>query len=67
MERSSGKYTGGNTGMDSRPAENRSWRNNPQPTYHVRNMEIEEMRPEDEIEEERVPNTESGNEGRPRL
>ena len=54
MERSSGQTTGGNTGLNNRPTENRSWRNNSQPTYQVRNMEINEMEPEDEIEEERA-------------
>ena len=52
--RSSGQTTGGNTGLNNRPTENRSWRNNSQPTYQVRNMEINEMEPEDEIEEERA-------------
>ena len=67
MERSSGQTTGGNTGLNNRPTENRSWRNNSQPTYQVRNMEINEMEPEDEIEEERASSTESGNEPQPRL
>ena len=47
--------------------ENRSWRNNPQSTYQIRNMDIEAEPPQELMEEEDVPSTESGNEPQPRL
>ena len=62
-----GQNKSGNTGLNSRPAENRSWRINPQSTYQIRNMEVETIMTQEDIEEERIMSTESGNECQPRL
>ena len=43
-----------NTGHNGRSVENRSWRNNPSSTYHIRNMEVKEMMPEENPEEQIV-------------
>ena len=47
--------------------EHKSWRNNPQPTYQIRNVEIGAEAPQEHIGEEDVPGTELGNEHQPRL
>ena len=57
----------GNVDRSNRPTENRSWRNNHQSTYQIRNMDIGAEPSQELVEEEDVPSTESGNEPQPRL
>ena len=60
-----------NNGRDAyrnnRPTENRSWRHNTQTAHQIRNMEVESESPQECMEEENIPSTESGNECQPRL
>ena len=43
------------------------WKNNPPAKYLIRNIEVDETRSREEIEEEVTPDTKSGNELQPRL
>ena len=48
--------------MSSRPTENISWRHNAQTTHQIISMEIVSKSPQERMEEENIPSTESGNE-----
>ena len=62
VERNPGQNTSGNIDRNNRPIENKSWRNNPEPSYQVKNMVLETEIPLENMEEEIIPRVESGNE-----
>ena len=68
MQGNYGNRTETNPGKNTnRPTEDRSWRNNSQSTYQVRNIELETDTPQENIEEGITSKLEMQNEQQPRL
>ena len=61
-ERNVGQSGSRNTKYNSKPPENKTWRNNQQSRYQVRNLDVEEVESREGGNEERNTCTEAGNE-----